>query len=123
MLECPLETRGYIPVFSGQNSNLVHTSEFHVVKPHSHSRNVVLFIIANVDGHHRSPAPPRTIRRTNGKAKKAVRRAWTKDDVRTMKTMAKAKSGVAKIAKVLKRTPGATTVMAAKLGISLSMRD
>jgi hypothetical protein len=40
-----------------------------------------------------------------------------------MKTMAKAKSGVAKIAKVLKRTPGATTVMAAKLGISLSMRD
>jgi hypothetical protein len=37
--------------------------------------------------------------------------------------MAKAKSGVAKIAKVMKRTPGATTVMAAKLGISLSMRD
>ncbi|KRR13907.1 hypothetical protein V1279_004780 [Bradyrhizobium sp. AZCC 1610] len=57
------------------------------------------------------------------KAKKVVRRAWTKDDVRTMKTMAKAKSGVAKIAKALKRTPGATTVMAAKLGISLSMRD
>ena len=57
------------------------------------------------------------------KAKKVVRRAWTKDDVRTMKTMAKAKSGVAKIAKVLKRTPGATTVMAAKLGISLSVRD
>jgi hypothetical protein len=57
------------------------------------------------------------------KAEKVVRRAWTKDDVRTMKTMAKAKSGVAKIAKSLKRTPGATTVMAAKLGISLSMRD
>ncbi len=56
------------------------------------------------------------------KAKKVVRRAWTKDDVRTMKTMAKAKSGVAKIAKALKRTPGATTVMAAKLGISPSMR-
>ena len=50
------------------------------------------------------------------KAKRVVRRAWTKDDVRTMKTMAKAKSGVAKIAKALKRTPGATTVMAAKLG-------
>ena len=57
------------------------------------------------------------------KAKKVVRRAWTKDEVRTMKTMAKAKSGVAKIAKALKRTPAATTVMAAKLGISLSMRD
>ena len=65
---------------------------------------------------------PNTIRRM-AKAKRVVRRALTKDDVRTMKTMAKAKSGVAKIAKALKRTPGATTVMAAKLGISLSMRD
>ena len=57
------------------------------------------------------------------KAKRVVRRAWTKDEVRTLKTMAKAKSGVAKIAKALKRTPGATTVMAAKLGVSLSTRD
>jgi hypothetical protein len=56
------------------------------------------------------------------KNRKLVRRAWTKDDVRQMKTMAKAKSGVRKIAKALKRTPGATTVMAAKLGVSLSMR-
>ena len=56
------------------------------------------------------------------KAKKVVRRVWTKDDVRTMKTMAKAKSGITKIAKTLKRTPGATSVMAAKLGISLSTR-
>ena len=57
------------------------------------------------------------------KAKRVVRLAWSKDDVRTLKTMAKAKSGVAKIAKALKRTPGATTVMAAKLGVSLSTRD
>ena len=56
------------------------------------------------------------------KAKKVVRRTWTKDDVRTMRTMAKAKSGVTKIAKTLKRTPGATSVMAAKLGVSLSTR-
>jgi hypothetical protein len=56
------------------------------------------------------------------KAKKAIRRAWTKEDVRTMKTMAKAKSGITKIAKTLKRTAGATTVMAAKLGVSLSTR-
>jgi hypothetical protein len=56
------------------------------------------------------------------KAKKAIHRAWTKEDVRTMKTMAKAKSGVTKIAKTLKRTPGATSVMAAKLGVSLSTR-
>ena len=113
-----------MPVFSGRNSYLAHTFEFHVAKSHSHSRNVVLFIIANVDGHDRSPAPsPVRFGERMAKAKKVVRRAWTKDDVRTMKTMAKAKSGVAKIAKALKRIPGATTVMAAKLGISLSMRD
>jgi hypothetical protein len=56
------------------------------------------------------------------KAKKVIRRAWTKDDLRQMKTMAKAKSGVTKIAKALKRTPGATSVMAAKVGVSLSTR-
>jgi hypothetical protein len=60
---------------------------------------------------------------TMAKTKKNVRREWTKDDVRQMKTMAKAKAGVRKIAKSLKRTPGATTVKAAKLGVSLSMRD
>jgi hypothetical protein len=56
------------------------------------------------------------------KTKKVVRRVWTKDDVRMMKSMAKSKAGVTKISKALKRTPGATTVMAAKLGVSLSMR-
>jgi hypothetical protein len=56
------------------------------------------------------------------RTKKIVRREWTKEDVRQMKTMAKAKAGVAKIAKLLKRTPGATQVMAAKLGVSLSTR-
>ena len=56
------------------------------------------------------------------KSKKIVRRAWTKDDVRQMKTMAKAKAGVTRIAKSLKRTPGATSAMATKLGVSLSMR-
>jgi hypothetical protein len=56
------------------------------------------------------------------KAKKIVRREWTKDDVRQMKTMAKAKAGVRRISKSLERTPGATSVMAAKLGVSLSTR-
>jgi hypothetical protein len=51
-----------------------------------------------------------------------IRRAWTKDDVRQMKTMAKSKAGVTKIAKALKRSSGATSVMAAKLGVSLAMR-
>jgi hypothetical protein len=56
------------------------------------------------------------------KTKKIVRREWTKDDVRQMKAMAKAKAGVKKISRTLKRTPGATSAMAAKLGVSLSMR-
>ena len=58
------------------------------------------------------------------KTKKIIlRREWTKADVRQMKTMAKAKAGVTKIAKSLRRTPGATSVMATKLGVSLSMRS
>jgi hypothetical protein len=50
------------------------------------------------------------------KKKKVVRRAWTKDDVRALKSMAKAKTGVKRIAKALKRSPGATTVEAANSG-------
>jgi hypothetical protein len=56
------------------------------------------------------------------KKKKVIRRAWSKEDIRTLKTMAKSKAGVTKIAKALKRTPGATSVMAAKRGVSLSTR-
>jgi hypothetical protein len=56
------------------------------------------------------------------KKKKVARRAWSKEDVRTLKTMAREKKGVTKIAKFLKRTIGATSVMAAKRGVSLSMR-
>jgi hypothetical protein len=51
-----------------------------------------------------------------------VRRAWSKEDVRTLKTMARDKQGVTKIAKALKRSPGATSVMAAKRRVSLSTR-
>jgi hypothetical protein len=56
------------------------------------------------------------------KAKKAVRRAWTKDDVRQLKSLAKQKAGVKKIAKALKRTPAATAVKAHTLGVSLDTR-
>lgn len=73
--------------------------------------------------HGTSHASPTRLREKEmAKAKKIVRRAWTAGEKRQMKTM-KAKLGVTKIAKALKRTPGATTVMAAKLGVSLSMRD
>jgi hypothetical protein len=46
------------------------------------------------------------------KRKKLVRRPrpWTKDDLRLLKSMAREKKGVKKIAKALKRTAGATTV-------------
>jgi hypothetical protein len=55
------------------------------------------------------------------KAKKTLRREWTKDDVRSLKSMAR-KTPVAKIAKALKRTPGATAVKAHLLGVSLDTR-
>jgi hypothetical protein len=54
------------------------------------------------------------------KKKASVRREWTKNDVRTLKTLAKQKAGVAKIAKTLKRTPGATAAKAHTVGVSLS---
>lgn len=54
--------------------------------------------------------------------KKIVRRAWTKEDIRTLKSMAKQKLPVAKIAKTLKRTPAATRVRASGLGVSLDTR-
>ena len=54
------------------------------------------------------------------KKKKPVRRTWTKDDLRLLKSMARDKQGVTKIAKALKRTIGATSVMAAKRKVSLS---
>jgi hypothetical protein len=55
------------------------------------------------------------------KKKTIVRRDWTKDDVRKLKTLAKQKAGVAKIAKTMKRTPGATAAKACTLGVSLSL--
>ena len=55
-------------------------------------------------------------------AKKVIRRAWTKDDVRALKTMAKSKAGANKISKALKRTEAATIVKASMLGVSLDTR-
>ncbi len=55
-------------------------------------------------------------------AKKTVRRAWTSSDVRELKSLAKKKAGVARIAKALKRTGGAIAVKAHQLGVSLDTR-
>lgn len=54
--------------------------------------------------------------------KKVVRRIWTASDVRELKSLAKKRVGVKRISKALKRSPGATSVMAAKLGVALSTR-
>ena len=56
------------------------------------------------------------------KKKKIVRRVWTSSDVRELKSLAKKKTGVAKISKALKRTIGATAVKAHQLGVSLDTR-
>jgi hypothetical protein len=50
------------------------------------------------------------------KKRRVVRRAWSKEDVRTLKTMAKSKAGVTKISKALKRTVCATAVKAHQIG-------
>jgi hypothetical protein len=54
--------------------------------------------------------------------KKLVRRAWTLSDVRELKSLAKKKTGVAKMSKALKRTIGATAAKAHQLGVSLDTR-
>ena len=50
------------------------------------------------------------------------RRAWTKEDVRTLKTLARKKTHAATIAKTLKRTVGATRQKALSLSLSLDSR-
>jgi hypothetical protein len=56
------------------------------------------------------------------KKKKVVRRAWSKEDVRALKAIARDKQGVTKVAKALKRSPGATAAKAHVLGVSLDSR-
>jgi hypothetical protein len=65
---------------------------------------------------------PKKTSKTKKTKTSTKRREWTSEDVRQLKTLAKQKVGVVKIAKALKRTPGATTVKAHILGVSLSMR-
>jgi hypothetical protein len=49
-------------------------------------------------------------------AKNSKRRAWTPEQVRTLKTLAKKKTHEASIAKTLKRTVGATRQKAFSMG-------
>ncbi len=53
-------------------------------------------------------------------AKKATkRRPWTKEDVRTLKTLAREKVKTSVIARKLKRSRGTTYQKARKLGVTL----
>jgi hypothetical protein len=53
-------------------------------------------------------------------AKKTAKvRPWTKDDVRTLKTLAREKTKTTVIARKLKRTEGATRQKAKGLGVAL----
>jgi hypothetical protein len=53
-------------------------------------------------------------------AKKTVgRKEWTKDDVRTLKTLAREKTKTTVIGRKLKRTLGATYQQAMRLGVTL----
>jgi len=56
------------------------------------------------------------------KKKKVVRHPWSKEDVRTLKAMARDKKGVKKIAKALKRTTRAVENKSYLLGVSLDTR-
>ncbi|MET3911917.1 hypothetical protein ABID59_006284 [Bradyrhizobium sp. S3.3.6] len=53
------------------------------------------------------------------KSKKAVRREYTKEDVKELRAHSKAKTPVAKIAKLTKRSVGSLRQKALKLGIGL----
>jgi hypothetical protein len=55
-------------------------------------------------------------------AKKSKRRAWTSEQVRTLKALAKKKRRAAIIARTLKRTEGATRQKAFSIGLSLDSR-
>jgi hypothetical protein len=54
--------------------------------------------------------------------KTTKRRAWSKEDVRELKSLAKSKVPDAKIAHRFKRTEGALRQKALRLGISLNSR-
>jgi hypothetical protein len=55
-------------------------------------------------------------------AKKSKRRAWTSEQVRTLKALAKKKRRAAIVARTLKRTEGAARQKAFSIGLSLDSR-
>ena len=66
--------------------------------------------------------PPSLFGATMARPKSKAPRAWTKDDIRALKTLAKQKTPIAKIARALKRTESATRQKAYAIGVSLRSR-
>jgi hypothetical protein len=56
------------------------------------------------------------------KTKRRTRREWTKEDVREIKGHSRARTRVAKMSKLMKRTVGALRQKALHLGLSLGHR-
>ena len=56
------------------------------------------------------------------KTKRRTRREWTKEDVREIKGHSRARTSVAKMSKLMKRTVGALRQKALHLGLSLGHR-
>jgi hypothetical protein len=56
------------------------------------------------------------------KTKRAKRREWTKEDIREIKGHSRARTSVAKMSKVMKRTAGALRQKAWDLGLPLGHR-
>lgn len=51
------------------------------------------------------------------RAKRRISRSWLNEDVRSLKSLAKARMSAPQIAKKLKRTPGAVSQKAFSLGV------
>jgi hypothetical protein len=56
------------------------------------------------------------------KTKRRMRREWTKEDLRDIKGHSRARTPVAKMSKLMKRTVGALRQKALHLGLSLGHR-
>jgi len=65
---------------------------------------------------------PKKAKKRAAKTKKSVRREYSKADVRELRAHSKARTPVAKIAKLTKRTEGSLRQKALKLGIKLGHR-
>ncbi len=61
----------------------------------------------------------KSAKKTKTAVKKIRRRPWTNEEYKTLKAHSKARTPVARIAKELKRTPGALRQQALKLNIGL----